>query len=105
MSEFKISDPLLRRIVQAVGVMGVIVFGFYTINLFKSPISVVFDALTPFIAALLMAYILAPAVIALQRQLRMGRIMGTLVLYVVIFLLLTALTAIQLKLSGKEKLL
>ncbi len=93
MSEFKISNPLLRRIVQAVGVMGVIVFGFYTINLFKYPISVVFDALTPFMAALLMAYILAPAVIALQCQLRMGRIMGTLVLYVVIFLVIFLLLA------------
>lgn len=86
MSEFKIADPLLRRIVYAIGLMGVITFGFYTFSLLKNPIVIVLDVLTPFIAALLMAYILAPAVIALQRHLKMGRIMGTLVLYMIIII-------------------
>ncbi|QTA89968.1 AI-2E family transporter [Desulfonema magnum] len=93
MSEFKISDPLLRRIVYAIGIMGVIAFGFYTMGLLKNSIAIVLDGLTPFIAALLMAYILAPVVFTLQSQLRLGRIMGTLVLYLVIFLIVFLLLA------------
>jgi predicted PurR-regulated permease PerM len=87
MSEFKISDPFLRRMVYAVGIMGLIAFGFYTMSLLKNSLLIFLDVLAPFIAAFLMAYILAPAVFALQRQLRLGRIMGTLVLYMIIFLI------------------
>ncbi|MDM8550568.1 AI-2E family transporter [Desulfobacterales bacterium HSG2] len=93
MSEFKISDPLLRRIVYAIGIMGVIAFAFYTMALFRDSIALIADVLTPFTAALLMAYILAPAVVALQRRLRLGRIMGTLALYLIIFLFVFLLLA------------
>jgi len=93
MSEFKISDPLLRRIVYAIGIMGTIAFAFHTATLLKDFIAVILDVLTPFIAALLMAYVLAPAVSLLQNYLRMGRIMGTLVLYMVIFLAVFLLLA------------
>ncbi len=93
MSEFKIADPMLRRIVYAIGFMGVITFGFYTFSLLKIPIIIVLDVLTPFMAALLLAYILAPAVIALQRRLKLGRIMGTLVLYMIIILAVFLLLA------------
>jgi len=86
MSEFRISDPLLRRIVYALGIMGVIVFGFYTISLFKDAITLILNVLTPFLASLLMAYILGPVVFILQNRLKLGRIMGTLALYVLIFL-------------------
>ncbi len=93
MSELKISDPFLRRIVYAVGVMGVITFGFYTVSLLKSTVVFVLNVLAPFIAALLMAYILAPVVIILQHQLRLGRIMGTLALYMLICLAVFLLLA------------
>jgi len=93
MSEFRISDPFLRRIVYAIGIMGVVTFGFYTVSLVKSTIVFVLNVLAPFIAALLMAYILAPVVIILQQQLRLGRIMGTLVLYVIIVLAVFLLLA------------
>ena len=93
MSDFRISDPLLKKIVYSVGIMGVIAFGFYTFSLFKGGIALVLDVLTPFIAALLLAYILAPFVITLQQHLRLGRIMGTLVLYMIIFLAVFLLLA------------
>lgn len=35
MSAFHFADPLLRRLTYAVGVMGVIAFGFYTFSLLK----------------------------------------------------------------------
>ncbi len=79
MSDFRISDPLLRKMVYAIGVMGIISFGFYTLGLLSGILSVSLNILTPFIAAFLVAYILAPIVIGLQRRLRLGRIMGTLV--------------------------
>ncbi len=93
MSQFNISDPFLRRMVYAIGIMGVITFGFYTVSLLRSSIVLVLNALSPFIAALLMAYILAPLVIILQQQLRLGRIMGTLVLYMLVVLAVFLLLA------------
>lgn len=91
MSEFKISDPFLRKMIYAAGIMGLIAFGFYTMSLLKNSLLILLDVFAPFIAAFLMAYILAPAVFALQRQLRLGRIMGTLVLYIIIFLIVLLL--------------
>jgi predicted PurR-regulated permease PerM len=92
-SEFKIADPLLRRIVYAVGIMGTIAFGFYTFSLLKGPITLVFNVLTPFLVALILAYVLAPFVIGLQHRLKLGRVMGTLVLYLIIFLVIFVLLA------------
>lgn len=94
MSEFRISDPLLRRIVYALGIMGVMVFGFYTISLFKEAVILILNVLTPFMASLLTAYILAPLVFILQNRLKLGRIMGTLVLYILIFLAVFLLLAV-----------
>ncbi len=93
MTDFRISDPLLRRLAYAIGVMGVIAFGFYTMSLLKSVIIVTLKVLSPFMTAFLVAYILAPVVIGLQQQLKLGRIMGTLVLYIIIFLLIFLMLA------------
>lgn len=86
MTDFRIADPFLRRVVYAVGLMGVIAFSFYTFSLLKDLLFLLLRTLTPFLAGLLLAYILAPAVIALQRHLRLGRIMGTIAVYLIIFL-------------------
>lgn len=93
MTEIRITDPLLKRILYAVGIMGVIAFSFYTFGLLKESLAVVLNVLTPFIAALLLAYILAPLVIGLQRRLKLGRVMGTLALYLIIFLVFFLLLA------------
>ncbi len=93
MNGIQIADPWLRRIVYTIGVMGLIALGFYTFSLLKEALALVLNVLTPFIVALLMAYILAPAVIALQQQLRLGRVMGTLALYLIIFLVVFLLLA------------
>ncbi|MEZ4525958.1 MAG: AI-2E family transporter [Desulfobacterales bacterium] len=93
MSDFRISDPLLRKMVYAVGVMGIIAFGFYTFSLLRGGLVLILDVLTPFLAALLLAYILAPVVIHLQQHLKLGRIMGTLVLYLIIGLIFFLLLA------------
>jgi predicted PurR-regulated permease PerM len=93
MSEFKIADPVLRRIAYAIGIMGAIALGFYTFSLMKGSIGFVFNVLTPFLVALILAYILAPVVIGLQHRLKLGRVMGTLVLYMIIFVVIFLLLA------------
>jgi len=88
MTELKIADPFLRRIVYALGVMAVIVFGFYTFGLLKGFLVFSLNVLSPFLIGLIVAYILAPVVIRLQHQLRLGRVLGTLMIYMIIFLLI-----------------
>lgn len=84
MTDFRISDPLLRRLLYALAIMAVIAFGFYTFSLLKTVLAVAVEVLAPFLAGLLMAYILAPVVVALQKRLGLGRIMGTLVLFLLV---------------------
>ncbi len=79
-----LSEPLLRRLLYALAVMAVIAFGFYTFSLLKTVLAVAAEVLAPFLAGLLLAYILAPMVVALQKRLGLGRIMGTLVLFLMV---------------------
>jgi predicted PurR-regulated permease PerM len=89
MTELKITDPFLRRIVYALGVMAVIVFGFYTFGVLKGLLVFGLDVLSPFLIGLIVAYILAPVVIRLQHQLKLGRVLGTLMVYLIIFLIIS----------------
>jgi predicted PurR-regulated permease PerM len=84
MATFTLSEPLLRRLLYALVIMAVIAFGFYTFSLLKTVLAVAVEVLAPFLAGLLMAYILAPVVVALQKRLGLGRIMGTLVLFLLV---------------------
>lgn len=84
MTTFPISDPWLRRLLYALAIMAVIAFGFYTFSLLKTALAVAAEVLAPFLAGLLLAYILAPVVVALQKRLSLGRIMGTLVLFLLV---------------------
>ncbi len=77
----QIEDPLLRRIVYALGILGVIVLLFYTAGLLLTPVLIIFNMVSPFIVAFILAYVLAPVVLAIQRRLRLGRIAGTLVVF------------------------
>jgi predicted PurR-regulated permease PerM len=93
MTGINISDRFLRRIVYTIGVMMVIVLGFYTFSLLRTSIIFILNVLSPFLASLLLAYILAPLVIKLQRNLKLGRIVGTLLLYLLIFMIMFLLIA------------
>jgi predicted PurR-regulated permease PerM len=84
MATFLLSEPLLRRLLYALAIMAVIAFGFYTFSLLKTALAMATEVLAPFLAGLLLAYILAPAVVALQRRLGLGRIMGTMVLFLLV---------------------
>jgi predicted PurR-regulated permease PerM len=89
MTELKIADPFLRKIVYALGVMAVIVFGFYTLRLIRGLLVFSLDVLSPFLVGLVAAYILAPVVIRLQHQFKLGRVLGTLLVYLIIFLIIS----------------
>ena len=81
-----IEDQFLNQIIHILAIMAVIAAGFYVAGLLKGFLWAVQSVFTPFVIALLMAYILAPIVVGLQRRLKLGRIMGTLVLYFIIIL-------------------
>lgn len=94
MTDIHISDKFLKRIVHSLGVMGVIIIGFHTIQLLKDALIILLNILSPFLTGLLLAYILAPIVIALQHRLKLGRIMGTLILYLLVFAMITLIMAV-----------
>lgn len=86
MADLYTSDPFLHRIVRIIGVLALIIAGFYALDLVRSWLTPVLQVLSPFLAAFLLAYILSPVVSALQRRLRFGRLLGTLVVFVIIVL-------------------
>ncbi len=79
--EFRIADDLLRKMAYIIGGMIIFAFGVYIISFLKSGLLIVFNVLAPFIIGLLLAYVFSPIVVFLQEKLKLGRIMGTLVLY------------------------
>jgi predicted PurR-regulated permease PerM len=104
MAQWQIPDTGLQRLAYALGVMMVIALGFYTFGLVKNALALMLEVLNPFFAAFLMAYLLAPVVIALQRHLGLGRILGTLVLYLMIFLAAFFLLAVLIPVVLTESL-
>ncbi len=94
MNEIRIANPYLRRILYVIAGLVVVLLAFQAFALLKNGIIFVLNVLTPFLAALLLAYILAPAVVGLQQNLKMGRIASTLVLYLMIFAVIFLLLAV-----------
>ena len=68
--------------------MAVITFGIYTFSLLRPLISLIFNIINPFIIGFIVTYVMAPIVITLQKQFKLGRVMGTLVLYMIIMLVI-----------------
>ncbi|MCJ8499003.1 AI-2E family transporter [Desulfatitalea alkaliphila] len=93
MSGFHFQDTLLRRIVLTLGLLAVVIAGFHTFNLLREWLAILLRALSPFLAALLLAYLLAPIVSVLQRRLGMWRFLGAFVLYALIALLFLGMVA------------
>lgn len=99
MNDIRMSeDPALRKIVYILGIMGVIVLGFYTARLLAFPMAVLFDILSPFLVGGILAYILAPMVMAIQRRLRLGRLAGTLLVFFIILAIFFLVLAVAIPL-------
>lgn len=88
MAELNITDPFLRRLACIGGVLGVVLLFLHILSLLKDVLLLLIGALTPFLLALVIAYLLAPLVIAVERRLKFGRIGGTLFVYLAFFTLL-----------------
>ncbi len=86
MSEFKLSNPHLQRVLYAVGAMCIIILGLYTFRVVKDAASIFLQIFSPFLVAMVVAYISAPLVIILQRKLRFGRLATTTLMYLLFFL-------------------
>jgi len=79
------TDPLFRKILLILAGLLIIILGFHAFNQVKGMLVLILNILSPFLIALILAYILAPIVVALQKKLKLGRIMGAVILYLLIF--------------------
>ena len=92
MAGFSIEDDKLRRIVLILGFLAIIIAGIHTFSLVKGGLRLLLDVLSPFLVALLVAYLMAPLVAAMQRWLGIWRILGIFLVYLMVaILVLTAL--------------
>ena len=74
-------DFQLRRVGVILGWMLIAAGACYTLFLLRGIISGVFNVLTPFLGAAVLAYILDPIVTKLQRRFGVGRVWGLIVVY------------------------
>lgn len=86
MVRLNMDDASLKRVFLTLGVLGCIVLGFTALGLLKTPFISLFSLLSPFLLALILAYVLAPVVGFLQKKLRLGRVGGTLLVFFLILL-------------------
>jgi predicted PurR-regulated permease PerM len=91
MREFSINDPILRRIIYILGILGIVIAGFHAGQLAAQWIVPALQVLSPFLAAFLLAYILAPLVETLQRKFHLGPLTGTVAVYLLMVFLLAAI--------------
>ncbi|MBS3810084.1 MAG: AI-2E family transporter, partial [Desulfobacterales bacterium] len=95
-SDRQVEDSSLKKIAYVLGILGIIILGFYTLGLLSRPFVILFDLLTPFIMALILAYIISPIVTLVQKKLRLGRMAGTLLVFFAILLVFFAVAAVVL---------
>ena len=86
MVRMHVDDVNLKRIFYILGLLGCIVLGFIAMGLLKKPFESLFSLLSPFLLALILAYVTSPIVSFLQKKLRLGRVAGTLLVFFLILL-------------------
>ncbi len=96
MDKPQIEDSRFHTIMHILGILGVIILGFYAFGLLQEPLAALFDLLSPFILALILAYVLSPLVDFMQKKLRLGRIAGTLLVFFLILLVFFMIIAVVL---------
>jgi len=96
MNDWQIENSSLKKILYILGILGIIILGFYTFGLLQKPFVALFDLLSPFILALILAYIISPVVDFIQIKLRLGRMAGTLLVFFLVLLLFFMIIAVVL---------
>lgn len=86
MVRMHVDDVNLKRIFYILGLLGCIVLGFIAVGLLKTPFESLFSLLSPFLLALILAYVISPVVSFLQKKLRLGRVAVTLLVFFLILL-------------------
>ncbi len=89
-------DPELTRIARIIGIMLIVAGSLTALWLVSPVVSLLVQTTLPFVVGLVFAYIFDPIVTFVQRQLRLSRIGGVLVLYALFVLALTGFFALVL---------
>lgn len=96
MNDRQIENFRLKNILYILGILGIIILGFHTFGLLQKPFGSLFGLLSPFILALILAYIISPLVDFIQIKLRLGRMAGTLLVFFLVLLLFFMIIAVVL---------
>ncbi|MEQ8821492.1 MAG: AI-2E family transporter [Sumerlaeia bacterium] len=89
-----VTDPQVRRIVITIGYMLIAGGVMALLTLAWPVISTIFKVLSPFIVALVLAYVLNPAVTFFENKLRLTRVAGVTLLFLIIALIIAGFMAI-----------
>ncbi|MFO7930844.1 MAG: hypothetical protein R6U97_05520, partial [Desulfosalsimonas sp.] len=87
MNDWQFEDSRLKSIVYILGILGIVILGFHAFGLLQKPFAILFDLFSPFILALILAYIISPLVDFIQLKLRLGRMAGTLLVFFLLLLI------------------
>ena len=89
-------DPQMRRIAMVIGIMLIAAGGIAALTLAWPVVRMIIQTLLPFVVGLIFAYIFNPVVNFVQLRLRLSRVGGVLVLYLLFALGITAFFAVVL---------
>jgi len=96
MNDWQFEDSRLKTIVYILGILGIVILGFHAFDLLQKPFAILFDLFSPFILALILAYIISPLVDFIQLKLRLGRMAGTLLVFFLVLLIFFVVIAVML---------
>ncbi|MFO8085739.1 MAG: AI-2E family transporter [Desulfobacterales bacterium] len=96
MNDWQFEDSRLKTIGYILGILVIVILGFHAFGLLQKPFAILFDLFSPFILALILAYIISPLVDFIQRKLRLGRMAGTLLVFFLLLLIFFTVIAVVL---------
>ena len=96
MNDWQFEDSRLKTIAYILGILGIVILGFHAFGLLQKPFAILFHLFSPFILALILAYIISPLVDFIQLKLRLGRMAGTLLVFFLLLLIFFTVIAVML---------
>ncbi|HMA85797.1 MAG TPA: AI-2E family transporter [Desulfosalsimonadaceae bacterium] len=96
MNDWQFEDYRLKTVIYILGILGIVILGFHAFGLLQKPFAILFDLFSPFILALILAYIISPLVDFIQLKLRLGRMAGTLLVFFLLLLIFFTVIAVML---------
>jgi len=96
MNDWQFEDYRLKTVIYILGILGIVILGFHAFGLLQKPFAILFDLFSPFILALILAYIISPLVDFIQLKLRLVRMAGTLLVFFLLLLIFFTVIAVML---------